>query len=73
MLYLFRERREVELKIGEKDYTVSCVPARLEKIETCRLVEELKKRECVDAYIVEPYKDLTVSVNGPAVALVVTD
>lgn len=59
--------------IAEKDCKVSCVPAGLEKIETCRLVEELKKRECVDAHMAEPYKDLTVSVNGPAVVLVVAD
>lgn len=59
--------------IAEKDCKVVRVPAGLEKIETYGLVEELKKREGVDAHIAEPYKDLTVSVNGPAVVLVVTD
>lgn len=41
--------------------------------KTCELVEELKKREGVETHIAEPYKDLTVTVNGPAVVLVVTD
>ncbi len=59
--------------IAEKDCKVVCVPTGLEKIETCRLVEELKKREGVDAHIAEPYKDFAVSVNGSAVVLVVTD
>lgn len=41
--------------------------------KTYELVEELKKREAVEAHIAEPYKDLTVTVNGPAIVLVVTD
>lgn len=44
-----------------------------EYLETCELVEELKNREGVETHIAEPYKDLTVNVNGPAVVLVVTD
>ena len=62
MLYLLKERRVDKLKIGEKEYP-----------ETYELVEELKKREGVEAHMAEPYKDLTVTVNGPAVVLVVTD
>ncbi len=42
-------------------------------IKTCELVEELRKREAVETHIAEPYKDLTVTVNGPAIVLVVTD
>lgn len=45
----------------------------IKDIKTCELVEELKKREAVEAYIAEPYKDLEVTVNGPAIVLVVTD
>ena len=45
----------------------------LSKIKTCDLVIELQKREGVDSHIAEPYKDLSVSVNGPAIVLVVTD
>ena len=41
--------------------------------KTCELIEELKKREGVEAHWAEPYKDLTVGVNGPAIVLVVTD
>lgn len=59
--------------IGSKDCEIICMPAKSKKAETCELVEELKKREGVDAHIAEPYKDLTVSVNGPATVLVVTD
>lgn len=45
----------------------------LKDINTCELVEELKKREGVEVKIAEPHKDMLVSVNGPAVVLVVVD
>ncbi|MFC2282344.1 MAG: BC1881 family protein [Lachnoanaerobaculum saburreum] len=45
----------------------------LKDIKTCELVEELKKREGVEVKIAEPHKDMSVSVNGPAVVLVVVD
>ena len=45
----------------------------LKDIETCELVEELKKREGVEVKIAEPHKDMVVSVNGPAVVLVIID
>ena len=45
----------------------------LTEISTKDLVEGLKKREGVEATIVEPHKDNSVIVNGPAVVLVVTD
>ena len=45
----------------------------LKDIKTCDLVEELKKREGVEVKIAEPHKDMSVSVNGPAVALVIVD
>ncbi len=45
----------------------------IKDFKTCELVEELKKREGVEAHWAEPYKDLTVDVNGPAIVLVVTD
>ena len=41
--------------------------------DTCDLVDELKKREGVEPHIAEPHQDITVSVNGPAVVLVVID
>lgn len=40
---------------------------------TCELVVELRRREGVETHVAEPYKDLEVKVNGPAVVLVVTD
>ena len=45
----------------------------LKNARTCELVEELKKREGVEVKIAEPYKDMAVSVNGPAVVLIVVD
>ena len=45
----------------------------LKNINTCELVRELMKREGVEMTKAEPYEDTTVSVNGPAVVLVVTD
>lgn len=45
----------------------------LSEFKTCELVDELRKREGVETHIAEPYQDVTVSVNGPAVVLVVID
>nr|DAS73590.1 MAG TPA: hypothetical protein [Caudoviricetes sp.] len=45
----------------------------LKNAKTYELVEELKKREGVEVKIAEPYKDMAVSVNGPAVVLIVVD
>ena len=44
-----------------------------EKLSTKELVEELKKREGVKTEYAEPHQDKKVSVNGPAVILVVVD
>lgn len=45
----------------------------INNLKTCELVEELKEREGVKVYLAEPYKDLNINVNGPAIVLVVTD
>ncbi|QQR04900.1 Lar-like restriction alleviation protein [Flavonifractor phage Chenonceau] len=45
----------------------------LSEFKTCDLVDELRKREGVETHIAEPYQDVVVSVNGPAVVLVVID
>lgn len=45
----------------------------LKDYPTCQLVEELKTREGVETTIAEPYQDVTVKVNGPAIVLVVID
>lgn len=42
-------------------------------IKTCDLVEELKKREGVDEYVVENGNLFSVFATGPAVILMVTD
>lgn len=41
--------------------------------KTCELVEELKTREGVETHVAEPYEDVSVQVNGPAVVLVIID
>ena len=46
---------------------------KMSEFTTAELVEELKRRQGVNAQIAEPYEDITVSVNGPAIVLIVTD
>ena len=45
----------------------------LTSIKTCELVEELKKREGVETKYAEPHQETKVSINGPAVILIVID
>lgn len=45
----------------------------LKEIPTCELVAELETREGVETTIAEPYQDVKVAVNGPAIVLVVID
>ena len=45
----------------------------IEEIPTAELVAELKKREGVKVEYAEPYQDKKISVNGPAVILVIID
>jgi hypothetical protein len=45
----------------------------LENVPTANLITEFRKREGVETTVVEPYQDAAVSVNGPALVLVVTD
>lgn len=47
--------------------------ASLDNVSTKDLVEELRRREGVEATIAEPYEDVGIKVNGPAIVLVVTD
>ena len=42
-------------------------------VSTKELVEELKKREGGRIEYAEPYQDKKISVNGPAVILVIID
>jgi len=42
-------------------------------LPTYLLVEELEKRAGVKMVQVQPYEDKTISINGPAVIIVVTD
>lgn len=45
----------------------------IENVPTANLITELRKREGVETTVVELYQDVAVSVNGPALVLVVTD
>lgn len=45
----------------------------LEVMPTMALIEELKKRPGVEIKYAEPYQDVQIQVNGPAVILTVTD
>lgn len=45
----------------------------LSVFSTKDIVEELEAREAVEKHIAEPYQDLTVKANGPAIVLVITD
>jgi len=45
----------------------------LERVPTATLVEELRRREGVNAMDVEPYTTRSMDVEGPAVILVVID
>lgn len=45
----------------------------LKNIPTYMLVDELKKREGVETTIAESYEERCISVNGPAIVLVVID
>lgn len=45
----------------------------LSQVSTAELVEELTKRSGVEKTIAEPYQDVQIEVNGPAIILVVTD
>lgn len=40
---------------------------------TWELTRELAEREGVETHTAEPYQDVSITVNGPAVVLVVTD
>ena len=42
-------------------------------IPTKNLVEELSKREGVEMIVAEPRQDKIVSINGPAIIMMITD
>ena len=45
----------------------------LKQIPTKELVDELKIREGVEVEYAEPHQDVTISINGPAIVLIITD
>lgn len=87
LLKRFEEMYETETSYWGKAHTETTIEAtrlalsalrpvgreQLSEFKTCELADELRKREGVETHIAEPYQDVTVSVNGPAVVLVVID
>ena len=45
----------------------------LENVPTAQLVEELVSQDGVETYRIEPYQLKTLSAEGPAIVLIVTD
>lgn len=45
----------------------------LKHFSTKELFEELKSREGVETEYAEPHRDKKISINGPAVILIITD
>lgn len=45
----------------------------LNSISTCNLVEELKGREGTEYLTAEPYEEKAISIEGPAVILIIRD
>lgn len=43
------------------------------EMKTSELVEELSSREGVKKIVAEPYKDVSVKINGPATVLIIAD
>lgn len=67
--YIFGER----INSARPEPTVSIESNLLQFVPTCKLVDELEKREGVDTKFAEPYQDIEVKVNGPAVILTIID
>lgn len=45
----------------------------LRSVATEQLVEELKTRDGVDTYTIDPYDETEIPVDGPAIVFVITD
>lgn len=54
----------MDLEEGEKGVS---------NVSTADLVDELSKRQGVEKTVAEPYQDVQIKVNGPAIVLVVID
>jgi translation initiation factor 1 (eIF-1/SUI1) len=65
--------RIIKEALAGHEKTAKEVQVQLSQIRTKELAEELKKREGVKTTIAEPYKDIEVKVNGPAIVLVLID
>ena len=66
-----KAEQDKQMCLGEKPHSIKEKP--MSQAATCELVEELKLREGVETHTAGPNQDITVSVNGPAMVLVVID
>ena len=64
--------REIPVEM-EGEFKEALQKMQLSNAKTRELLEELKTREGVETKYAEPHQDKEVSVNGPAVILIVTD
>lgn len=62
---------ELKLQVAKEVHALACKS--VYKMPTSELVEELMKREGVETTIAEPYEDVVVAANGPAIILKVID
>ncbi len=59
--------------MNEKEKTVRPKGTDLKNIPTCQLVQELTGRDGAERMDVEPYKEESIFVKGPAIIFVVVD
>ena len=70
---VFDSVEDVGIGAGDEPEDAEDVTEELSAWSTRELVAALRAREGVAAYVVEPYASTDVRVEGPAIALVVTD
>ena len=67
------EALDIAIKALERTALEVPVQEQLSKYYTKDLVEELSKRDGVEVTIAEPYEDIEVKANGPAIVLKIID
>jgi len=73
LLYNFKNYKEVDSTKDDVQALEYAIKELESDIPTKDLVEELSKREGVKMNIADPYKDVDIKVNGPAIVLTVID
>jgi len=73
LLYNFKNYKKVDSTKDDVHALEYAIKELESDISTKDLVEELSKREGVKVDIADPYKDVDIKVNGPAIVLTVID